>query len=454
MRRRQAQQHDATAVRVVRLDRALHAGPRAGIAARFQLPPVRLHAQIIEPLHHRRHGVGADRTGARRDDLDEQLVPRRAHRVLQPQQLALLAFAQVGGVRGVVMHEAFDDVVHGPCPQLAGDVRTAFERERDRAGHFDRATDPVRQVGGRLERALSVEPVEQDAEAAIALREAVHGAQCQRLERVDARGVGAEARAQVLELAAMVDGEHRQLVPAAAAGGRAVHMFQPRVVAQPERPIRRREERLQFRPRRHRRCAAVARHDQCTTRVAPAAAGRQRLVAQPAAQEAGHERVAGAEHVEDVDGEPGADHAVVERRRDRPVERDAAQRAALADEQRAGGFADRAQRRERVGRAAEDVQFLLGADDEVAKRQDLLEPAGDFRIGDEAVLAAIAPGQTPQHRPVVDVEQHPAAGAAHELAGAPRHLEHAGLRQVRAVHQHRARLTSTSRSAMSAQSWR
>src|SRR3546814_16234264 len=67
------------------------------------------------------------------------------------------------------------------------------------------------------------------------------------------------------------------------------------------------------------------------------------------------------------------------------AERDSAVRPALWHHQRRRAFADRAQRGERVGAAAEDVHLLLGADHQVAQRQHLLQPRGDRGVGDEAV---------------------------------------------------------------------
>src|SRR3546814_1012892 len=73
------------------------------------------------------------------------------------------------------------------------------------------------------------------------------------------------------------------------------------------------QEHLQLFPGRHRRRAAVARDHDRAAGVGVAAARVERFVAQPAAQEAGHERIASAEHVEHVHLEALADHAVVQR---------------------------------------------------------------------------------------------------------------------------------------------
>jgi hypothetical protein len=101
-------------------------------------------------------------------------------------------------------------------------------------------------------------------------------------------------------------------------------------------------------------------------------------------------------------------------------------------------FADGAQGGDGVGRAAQDVDLFLGADDQVAEGQHLLQLAGDVLVLDEAVLAGVLAGQAPQHRAVVDVEGHPAAGRLDRLGRLQAGRVDAGLRQVGAVDQHRA----------------
>ena len=128
----------------------------------------------------------------------------------------------------------------------------------------------------------------------------------QLLEGADAFARRAVARGDLFELHAMVEGQDHQLVPAARAGGGAVQVFQQRVLAQAPRGRAVREEVLQLRPARHRRRAAVARHHQRAAGVGPGAAAQQRLVFQPAAQEARHEGVARAQHVEHFDREARA----------------------------------------------------------------------------------------------------------------------------------------------------
>ena len=77
-----------------------------------------------------------------------------------------------------------------------------------------------------------------------------------------------------------------------------------------------------------------ARDGESAAGVGVGAAGLERLVAQPAAQEAGHEGVAGAEHVVDLDRKARPLDAFLERIGDGAGEDDAAHRAALEHERR------------------------------------------------------------------------------------------------------------------------
>ncbi len=146
----------------------------------------------------------------------------------------------------------------------------------------------------------------------------------------------------------------------------------------------------------------------------------QALAAEPAAQEAGHEGVAGAEHVVDLDREALADDAVLEIVADRPVIDDAAHRAALQHDGRRRQRADRLQRGQHVVGAGGDHDLLLGADDQIADRAapscSLRRDAVGLHIALEARGMA---GQAPEVRPVVDVEHDLAAvrlGDADRLA--------------------------------------
>ena len=334
--------------------------------------------------------------------------------------------------------QALDHMVGRPGREFGRHVGRAFKLQRARAGQFDGASDPVGMLRRRLQPPHPEPTVQQDAKARIALGQPVDGLERQGLEGRDAFGIGADLAAQVLELAAVVHGQDRQLVGHGGAGGDPVEMLQLGVLAQAERALRSIEKQLQFFPGRHGRGAAVARDDDGPAGVAVFAAGLQRRVAQPAAQEAGHEGVAGAQDIIDLDAEAAPDHAVIEAGGNGFGEGRTSVGAALADQQGRAALADGAQGGKGVGRAAEDVDFFFRADDEVAQGQDLLQASGDGGVGDEAVLAHVLAGQAPKDRPVVDVEHHPPARRLDQLAGADRGVEHGRLRQVGAVDQHGA----------------
>ena len=95
------------------------------------------------------------------------------------------------------------------------------------------------------------------------------------------------------------------------------------------------EEGLQLRPGRIFRRAEQPRHCECAAGIRPGGRRCVRLAPQPAAQEAAHEGVAGAEHVEDLDRKPPPDDAVVDALRDLAGEHDAAHRPAFQHDRRA-----------------------------------------------------------------------------------------------------------------------
>ncbi|CAM5209776.1 hypothetical protein BTHI11S_02897 [Bosea thiooxidans] len=149
--------------------------------------------------------------------------------------------------------------------------------------------------------------------------------------------------------------------------------------------------------------------------LAQVAAVARLLAAEPAAQEAGHEGVAGAEHVVDLDREALADDAVLEIVGNRALVDDATHRAALEDDGGGSQRTDRLECRQQFAFARGDQDFLFRADDQVAARQDRLHSFGDSLRGDVAVVAGIVPGETPEIGAVIDVEHDLAAVRAHQL---------------------------------------
>ena len=108
-------------------------------------------------------------------------------------------------------------------------------------------------------------------------------------------------------------------------------------------------------------------------------------------------------------GKPGTSDPSLRLVRNRRREGDAALRPELADQQRVGPCANRPERAIVSVAAAEDADLLLGADDQVAERQDLLQALGHRVDCDEAVLAQVLAGQAPEHRAIVDIEHDFAA---------------------------------------------
>ncbi len=105
-------------------------------------------------------------------------------------------------------------------------------------------------------------------------------------------------------------------------------------------------------------------------------------------------------------GKSSADDPGLEIVGDRPVVDDAALRAALEHDGRAGNRPDALQRVEHAVGAAGDHDLLFGADDQVAIGEHGLQPRRHrlrFHVALETRLVA---GEPPEVRPVVDVEHH------------------------------------------------
>ena len=231
------------------------------------------------------------------------------------------------------------------------------------------------------------------------------------MKRIDPLARRTDPVGDRLELRAVVDGERHQRF-----------RLRRRVVAQwmwliasSLRSARWRaavlEEIAQLRPRRIFRRAEEARDREGAAGVRPGRAGLERLVAKPAAQEPGHEGVAGAEHVVDLDRETLADDPVVERRRDRTGKDDAAHRPALQDDGRRRDARGCARSEERASSvAAGDADLLLRADDEIAVGEHALQMLRNPVRLDEALLAGGVAGEAPKVRAIVDVEHDLASG--------------------------------------------
>ena len=154
------------------------------------------------------------------------------------------------------------------------------------------------------------------------------------LEPADALARRVRFVGDLLELRAMIDRQRHQARRLRAPRRRPMNMVQ-RLVA-PERALGRAvfEEALQLRPGRIFGRTQQARNGEGAAGVGEGAAGLQRLVAQPTPKETRHERVAGAEHVIDLDGEARPLHALLDRVGDGAGKHDAAHRPALEHDRR------------------------------------------------------------------------------------------------------------------------
>src|SRR5690606_16977517 len=199
-----------------------------------------------------------------------------------------------------------------------------------------------------------------------------------------------------LELAAMIEGEDAERARIVLPRRRAVQVRKQVVLTWPPRRLRSGEENLELLAARHRRRAAVPRHDEGTARVAPPAAVFEGLAREPAGEKARQERVAGADGVEHLDVETGNDDAVLERTDGSLREHDTAVRSTLQHDHPGAVLADGPEGGERIGRSAGDGDLLLGAHQEIAIRQHAPEHARDLARLDVAARAFAVGGEPPQ----------------------------------------------------------
>src|SRR5687768_68122 len=125
------------------------------------------------------------------------------------------------------------------------------------------------------------------------------------------------------------------------------------------------EEELQLFPGGDLRRAEKAGYGEGAAGIGQGRRGRMVLAPEPAAQEARHEAVAGAQHIIDLDRKALADNAVLDARWNGVGKDDAAHGASLQDDGSFGDGADLAQSGERVLLAAGNMHFFFRADDEI-----------------------------------------------------------------------------------------
>jgi hypothetical protein len=231
-----------------------------------------------------------------------------------------------------------------------------------------------------------------------------HGVGDERLEIGDARIGRPGGGCHLLELAPVIKGEDAEVAFHAPGRRCAVQHGDANVLVRPCRRRRAGDEFIELGARRHRGRAAVARYDDSARGIAAPAAVLSREVLDPAAQVARQESISCAEHVQNVNLEPADDDSLVHACGDRGLEYDAAGAAALHDDGRLRALADGAKCIERARTPAGDANFFLGANDEVAVRQEGLQLARHFGRSLRTIGAAAVAGKTPEHRPVIHVE--------------------------------------------------
>ena len=226
------EQHDAAAMRIALGDERIDRFPLRR-AHRLELPPLRITAEVVEPLQRAVHGVGLARQRFRRNDLEEELVAARLHGVVERADLRLLLQAIVDRAVRMVLHEALDDVLARPLDQRRADRAAAIEDDRIRPRQFHRPADPPAAAGRRVQRILAIAIVAENADAAaqaarfFRLRDRIDE---ESLEPRDPGLAGAGFLREREELIAVIEREDEELVARRSRRGDAMQARQRRVL--------------------------------------------------------------------------------------------------------------------------------------------------------------------------------------------------------------------------------
>src|SRR5215203_2424909 len=196
-------------------------------------------------------------------------------------------------------------------------------------------------------------------------------------------------------------------------------MLYPLVVAEPVRPLGHVQEVRKLFGGRHGRRAPVAGDDYGSAGVPDPQALLQRLFPQPAGEKATHKGVARAHRVEDLHGKAGHAHAILEVFGDLAGEDDGPHRSYLEHDRRAGELADGEERLAGIWEPAGYPDLLLRPHEEVALWQHRSVAFSDLRALDEHLATLLVGRHTPEHGPVVQVEEDPGP----RLPGGPYRLE-------------------------------
>lgn len=219
--------------------------------------------------------------------------------------------------------------------------------------------------------------------------------------------------------------------PVAIAVGRPVHLFQFRILTQCLVANAALQEELKFFPAWISGRAAVARNRKGAASIGEFQAGRPVFAPQPTAKQAGHEPVARAQHIKDLDGKPLTALSLVEIVGYFSFENHRAHRPTLAYERRFRRLTYGPERLQRIGRAACYVEFFFRADDQVEKMQRRLQFGCNGLAFDEAVFTVAMAGKPPEIGAEINIE----GCATSVFAGKPQRFQYgcfcARMRQMR-----------------------
>lgn len=187
---------------------------------------------------------------------------------------------------------------------------------------------------------------------------------------------------------------------------RPVDLLELRIVAQIRLLDATFQEELQFLQRGIGRRTAMPGNGESTASIGVFEGYRPILAIEPAFQQPREETIPCPEDIKDFDGKTFARHALIKIVRDYALESDRTFRAALADKRRRGNRTNGLQRCHGVRGAAGNVEFFLRTDDQIEEMECRLEFIGHLPTRHIATFAVAMTGDTPQVRPVINVEGH------------------------------------------------
>ncbi len=134
----------------------------------------------------------------------------------------------------------------------------------------------------------------------------------------------------------MIEGQNVQLLASATHSRRVMDVPQTIIEIGTPDVGGARHEIFELDATRHRGRAAMTTDDQRAAGIADTRTLGERPAAEPAIQQPAQERIAGAEHVQHLDGKTGHVHRVLQGTRHSPLDHDAAAGAALENDGRVG----------------------------------------------------------------------------------------------------------------------